>query len=137
MRMEQPFETTYRRSFPNFNKKSDTHLQLSNFIQYNVLKSKVAPLGRSPMSKIDKSPLKKEKKFTFFTPQQQLAQLIRKHRTAYKMSQAELARLAGATQPAIAKLEAGRANPTLKTIITIASVFQLEVQLSLRRPPKA
>src|SRR5690348_58441 len=42
--------------------------------------------------------------------------LIRKSRTAAGLTQAELAARAGLTQSAVARLERGRANPTIATL---------------------
>ncbi|HSH31050.1 MAG TPA: helix-turn-helix domain-containing protein [Candidatus Saccharimonadales bacterium] len=54
---------------------------------------------------------------------EQVGQQLRQRRLAYGLSQTELARWAGTTQSAIAKLEAGLANPTLSTLEALAGAF--------------
>ena len=53
------------------------------------------------------------------------------------LSQRDLARLAGMAQPAIARLEAGRATPTLATLERLARAAGFELQLDLVRTPPA
>jgi DNA-binding XRE family transcriptional regulator len=81
-------------------------------------------------------PLEEEKISISRSLEQQLAALVKRHRLAFRLSQAKLARLAATTQSAIANIEAGRANPTLKTIQAIAGVFKLQPQITFRRPQK-
>lgn len=48
---------------------------------------------------------------------------VRERREALGLSQAQLARAAGTSQPAIARLEAGGTEPTLRTITNLARVL--------------
>jgi DNA-binding XRE family transcriptional regulator len=50
-------------------------------------------------------------------------------RTKAGLTQAQLAELACLTQSAYARIEAGRANPTLKTLIKLADVLGQEVRM--------
>lgn len=54
------------------------------------------------------------------------AQLMRKRREAYNMSQATLAKLAGVDRKTINRIENGHFNPNLDTMIRIASVLKLK-----------
>ena len=49
--------------------------------------------------------------------------LLIEARLARKLSQAELAAAAGMSQSSIARIESGRGNPTLNTLLTIAKVL--------------
>ncbi len=53
------------------------------------------------------------------------------------LTQAELARRAGTSQPAIARLEAGRASPSLETLERLAGAaeFDIEIRIVPRSPP--
>lgn len=51
------------------------------------------------------------------------------------LSQRDLARLAGMSQPAIARLEAGRATPTLATLERLARAAGFELRLDLVPAP--
>jgi transcriptional regulator with XRE-family HTH domain len=57
-----------------------------------------------------------------------LAQQIFFRRERQGWSQDELARAAGLSQAQVATLEAGRANPTLKTLAKLASVLSCTVR---------
>ena len=48
---------------------------------------------------------------------------VRERREALGLSQAQLAKSAGTSQPAIARLEAGGTEPTLRTIANLARVL--------------
>jgi transcriptional regulator with XRE-family HTH domain len=62
------------------------------------------------------------------------ARLCRDARTMLDITQAELAAAVGVSRPYIARIEAGRANPSLDVVERIGSALGLELQL-LRRPP--
>lgn len=52
-------------------------------------------------------------------------------RTAAGLSQRELAHLAGTSQPALARLERGRENPTLATLGRLAAAAGCDVRIAL------
>lgn len=60
-----------------------------------------------------------------------LAAQLRELRESRGLSQAELARRIGSTQPAIARLEAGGAAPTIATLERIGDALDLELAVSL------
>ena len=57
----------------------------------------------------------------------ELGERIRGLREARGISQAELGRRIGSTQPAIARLEAGRVSPTLETLDRVAAALGMEL----------
>lgn len=57
----------------------------------------------------------------------ELGERIRGLREAQGISQAELGRRIGSTQPAIARLEAGRVSPTLETLDRVAAALEVEL----------
>jgi ribosome-binding protein aMBF1 (putative translation factor) len=57
----------------------------------------------------------------------ELGEQIRRLREARGISQAELGRRIGSTQPAIARLEAGRVSPTLETLDRVAAALGVEL----------
>ncbi len=57
----------------------------------------------------------------------ELGERIRGLREARGVSQAELGRRIGSTQPAIARLEAGRVSPTLETLDRVAAALGVEL----------
>src|SRR6266508_960836 len=57
----------------------------------------------------------------------ELGERIRHLREAQGISQAELGRRIGSTQPAIARLEAGRVSPTLETLDRVAAALEVEL----------
>lgn len=57
----------------------------------------------------------------------ELGEQIRGLREARGVSQAELGRRIGSTQPAIARLEAGRVSPTLETLDRVAAALGMEL----------
>ncbi len=57
----------------------------------------------------------------------ELGERIRGLREAHGISQAELGRRIGSTQPAIARLEAGRVSPTLETLDRVAGALEVEL----------
>jgi ribosome-binding protein aMBF1 (putative translation factor) len=57
----------------------------------------------------------------------ELGEQIRHLREAKGISQAELGRRIGSTQPAIARLEAGRVSPTLETLDRVAAALEVEL----------
>ena len=56
-----------------------------------------------------------------------LGVLVREHRLAAGLTQTELARRAATSQPAIARLEAGGAEPTVATLRRIAAALGVEL----------
>lgn len=54
---------------------------------------------------------------------------ISEARRAKAMTQAELAQLAGTTQPELSKLEQGKLNATIDTLIEVASALDLSLEL--------
>ena len=58
--------------------------------------------------------------------------LVREARTAAGLSQAGLARLLGTTQSAIARLEADRANPRIRTLERVLRACGRELSLEAR-----
>ena len=65
-----------------------------------------------------------------------LASIVERVRRSAGLSQSELAARAGTSQPAIARLEQGRASPTLATLERLAQAagFTLRVEV-IPRPP--
>jgi HTH-type transcriptional regulator/antitoxin HipB len=57
----------------------------------------------------------------------ELGEQIRGLREGRGISQAELGRRIGSTQPAIARLEAGRVSPTLETLDRVAAALEVEL----------
>lgn len=65
-------------------------------------------------------------------PEFQLVRSLIACRQAKGLSQAALAEKVGTKQAAIARLESGRANPTLKFLLKVADALDAEVEVSLR-----
>jgi transcriptional regulator with XRE-family HTH domain len=63
-----------------------------------------------------------------------LAQQIFFRRESRRWSQEELARASGLTQSQVATLEAGQANPTLRTLAKLATAFSCSVHELFARP---
>lgn len=61
-----------------------------------------------------------------------LAEQVRQGRESVGMTQAELAKRIGSTQPSIARLEAGGVTPRLDTLHRIASALDLDLVVKLR-----
>lgn len=59
---------------------------------------------------------------------------VRQLRLAAGLTQEELARRTGSTQPAVARLEAGRSVPTLATLEKLARALGQDLHLLLRGP---
>lgn len=59
------------------------------------------------------------------------ASVIAEARTRAGLTQRELAKRAGTSQPAIARLESGQASPTLATIARVAAAAGFEVRVEL------
>ena len=62
----------------------------------------------------------------------ELAEHVRQARERMGITQAELARRIGSTQPAIARLEAGGSAPSFDTLRCIAAALGLELVVELR-----
>jgi transcriptional regulator with XRE-family HTH domain len=60
---------------------------------------------------------------------------VRRLRETKSMSQSELARRIGSTQPAVARLEAGGVAPRLETLERIAGALGLELVVEFAGPP--
>ncbi len=63
----------------------------------------------------------------------QLSLQVRKIREKAGISQSELARRMGTTQPAIARLEAGEGNPNIDTLGKIADALDVELTVTFKR----
>jgi transcriptional regulator with XRE-family HTH domain len=66
-----------------------------------------------------------------------LAERVRQLREARGLTQAELAHRMGTTQPFVARLEAGGAEPTLETLVRIARALDVQLVVDFRRPRRA
>ena len=66
----------------------------------------------------------------------ELGQQLRALREAQHLSQAELARRMGSTQPAIARLEAGRVAPSLDTLDRAAAALGVELVITFQHPQR-
>jgi HTH-type transcriptional regulator / antitoxin HipB len=66
----------------------------------------------------------------------ELGEQLRALREAQHLSQAELARRMGSTQPAIARLEAGRVAPSLNTLDRAAAALGVELVISFQKPQR-
>lgn len=62
----------------------------------------------------------------------ELAERVRQARKRMNITQAELAKRIGSTQPAIARLEAGGSTPSFDTLRRIAVALGLELVVELR-----
>jgi ribosome-binding protein aMBF1 (putative translation factor) len=60
---------------------------------------------------------------------------VRRLRESKGMSQAELARRIGSTQPSVARLEAGGVAPTIDTLERIATALGLKLAVRFTKPP--
>lgn len=67
----------------------------------------------------------------------ELGEQVRQLRTARGISQAELARLLGTSQPAIARLEAGGVQPKFDTLERIGRALGVELAVEFREPVTA
>ena len=66
----------------------------------------------------------------------ELGEQIRALREAQHLSQSELARRMGSTQPAIARLEAGRVAPSLNTLDRAAAALGVELVITFQEPQR-
>jgi ribosome-binding protein aMBF1 (putative translation factor) len=66
----------------------------------------------------------------------ELGEQVRALREAHGLSQSELARRMGTTQPAIARLEAGRVAPRLETLDRVASALDVRLVIAFEEPPR-
>lgn len=62
----------------------------------------------------------------------QIADQVAERRRRLGLSQAELARLTGTTQSAIARLESGQRPPRIDTLLRIADALDAELAVELR-----
>lgn len=65
----------------------------------------------------------------------ELGERVRSLREAKGLSQSELARRIGSTQPAVARLEAGGVAPRLETLERIAAALGMELVVEFAGPP--
>ncbi|MBE3584988.1 MAG: helix-turn-helix transcriptional regulator [Thermoanaerobacter sp.] len=65
-------------------------------------------------------------------PEYQLIRAIIKQRKLKGMTQAELARRAGTRQSAIARLESGTYNPSLRFLKKVAKALDAKIEVSLK-----
>ena len=65
-----------------------------------------------------------------------LARNVRQLRDTRRLTQAQVARLAGIPRPTLANLESGEANPTLSVLTRVAGALQVSVE-ELISPPRA
>jgi DNA-binding XRE family transcriptional regulator len=61
----------------------------------------------------------------------EVALKIVRYRADNNLTQAQLGRMIGMTQPAIARLEIGEENPTLKTLARVSAATGLEFHVSV------
>ena len=61
----------------------------------------------------------------------EIARQVTERRTAWDLSQKELADLCGTTQSAIARLEAGRRPPRIDTLERVAQALDCELKIEL------
>jgi HTH-type transcriptional regulator/antitoxin HipB len=66
----------------------------------------------------------------------ELGEQIRALREVQHLSQSELARRMGSTQPAIARLEAGRVAPSLDTLDRAAAALGVELVITFQEPQR-
>ena len=66
----------------------------------------------------------------------ELGEQLRALREGQHLSQAELARRMGSTQPAIARLEAGRVAPSLNTLDRAAAALGVELVITFQEPQR-
>jgi transcriptional regulator with XRE-family HTH domain len=69
-------------------------------------------------------------------PSTNLARNLRQLREARRLTQAQLATLAGLPRPTVANLESGEANPTLAVLVKAGAALQVSVE-ELIGPPRA
>ena len=65
-----------------------------------------------------------------------IGQRIKERRKTLRVSQAQLAELAGISVNTLYKIEREQTNPTLETLTKIANVLGLEVCLQVKKPQK-
>jgi DNA-binding XRE family transcriptional regulator len=66
-----------------------------------------------------------------------LAAALIEARSDENLSQTEIARRMGTSQPAVARLEGGRGNPSLATLRRYAEATGTKLRISFERPRKA
>lgn len=63
----------------------------------------------------------------------EVAVKVVRYRTKHELTQAELGRIAGLTQPAIARLESGEQPPTLKTLAKVSTATGMRFRVDVTK----
>jgi len=69
-------------------------------------------------------------------PARDLALLVIEHRMVHSLSQRDVARLMGVSQPWIVRLEAAEHLPTIETLQKVAALLGRDIRLAVPAPPK-
>ena len=64
----------------------------------------------------------------------QIILLIKERRTVLKVTQEDVAELAGIGLRTLKALESGKSNPTLETLVKLADVLGMELRLEVKKP---
>ena len=65
-----------------------------------------------------------------------VGKMIKERRKTLRVTQPQLADLAGISVNTLYKIERGQANPTLETLTKISNVLGMEVSLIVKKPQK-
>lgn len=65
----------------------------------------------------------------------QIAEIIKERRSILRLTQPDLASMAGVALRTLKAIEVGKGNPSLETLQKIAEVLGMEVRLEVRRLP--
>ena len=79
-----------------------------------------------PFESMGKTGTKKSKPANVVSPEYNLGERIKFLRTTQGLSQAQLAKSAGMSQPTIAQIETGKKDPSVQTLTQIANVLDVE-----------
>ena len=63
-----------------------------------------------------------------------IAAVIKKRRDVLRVSQEQVAELAGVGLRTLKALESGNGNPTLETLLKVADVLGMELKLEVKKP---
>ncbi len=72
------------------------------------------------------------KEYKAIQPHFEFAKMIIKKRIEKGLTQAELAKRLGTTQSAIARLESGEYNPSLKFLSRVADAFESNLEIAIK-----